>query len=56
MFIRDAQGDTGLALSRKTGQPLKSLTNLETEILDFTEATKDELAAQSGKDHILMAV
>ncbi|XP_062514122.1 uncharacterized protein LOC134189767 [Corticium candelabrum] len=48
MFIRDAQGDTGLALSRKTGQPLKSLTNLETEILDFTEATKDELAAQSG--------
>ncbi len=49
MYIRDARGDTALGLSRKSGHPLKPLTRQEIEILDFTEASKEELSVPPGK-------
>ncbi|XP_062514434.1 uncharacterized protein LOC134190038 isoform X2 [Corticium candelabrum] len=48
MYIRDARGSTALGLSRKSGHPLKHLTREEVEVLDFTEASKDELAVPPG--------
>ena len=55
MYIRDARGSTALGLSRKSGHPLKHLTREEVEVLDFTEASKDELAVPPGKHYSIRA-
>ena len=56
MYKRDARGSTALGLSRKSGHPLKHLTREEVQVLDFTEASKDELAVPPGKDYILLCM
>ena len=55
MYIRDMRGNTALGLSRKSGHLLKHLTMEELEVLDFTEASKDELAKPPGIDYISFA-
>eukprot|EP00118_Oscarella_pearsei_P021922 m.249626 g.249626 ORF g.249626 m.249626 type:complete len:1164 (+) comp40306_c0_seq20:82-3573(+) len=49
MYIRDAKGDTPLEMSYRNGQCLKRLTTEEIELLNFTMASKDDLATPPGK-------
>ena len=49
MYIRDAQGDTPLGLSVKSGKPLKRLTVEEVEVLRFTETSKEGLVVPPGR-------
>eukprot|EP00118_Oscarella_pearsei_P004641 m.20144 g.20144 ORF g.20144 m.20144 type:complete len:1195 (+) comp27979_c0_seq4:16-3600(+) len=48
LYQRDAAGDTALALSHRQGTPLKQLSKEEIELLDFSEATKEDLLAEPG--------
>ena len=48
MYKRDASGDTPLALSQRRGAPLRHLTAEEIELLEFTEASKEDIAVEPG--------
>ena len=48
MYVRDTCGDTPLGISFREGNPLKSLSREEIEVLHYTEAAKDELAVSPG--------